>query len=385
MEAIMSENLTQASSEWANRPADQRYASLQAMHIACIAAANNAQETTADLKRSEVVVTDKGGLALQTPHQGRLTMSHWSFGQFCNMIQSSAKYIRSLVKEPERAAHNLNRDIARSDRKTAELYINGSGKTLSCTSESYARVFNHAIVGELRKLPDFWKTPPARPCGENVPGARIATEADVVRSSLIKPGEMIAPAGLYASDEDMFAFMIDDATRIDDGTDGGLSRGFFVANSEVGKRRFDVTMFLYRYVCGNHIVWEAENVKQIRIKHMGREAETRCLDAIRNDIQNYAKVELGGIEARIKRAKNLVLGNSLEDLSDRVYDLDIGLTRKAIENAYGLAEANVSMDGSPRTCWGFAQGLTRYSQFTAYADQRETLDQAAAKVLKLAD
>ena len=47
---------------------------------------------------------------------------------------------------------------------------------------------------------------------------------------------MIAPAGIYASDHDMFAFLVNEEYRIDDGSDGGLARGFFVQNSEVGPR-----------------------------------------------------------------------------------------------------------------------------------------------------
>jgi len=45
---------------------------------------------------------------------------------------------------------------------------------------------------------------------------------------------MISPAGIYASDHDMFSFLVNEEYRIDDGSDGGLARGFFVQNSEVG-------------------------------------------------------------------------------------------------------------------------------------------------------
>jgi hypothetical protein len=47
------------------------------------------------------------------------------------------------------------------------------------------------------------------------------------------------------------------------------------------------------------------------------------------------------------------------------------------------AEQHVDTDGSPRTFWGFAQGITRISQAEAYADTRHELDMAATKLLSL--
>ena len=73
-------------------------------------------------------------------------------------------------------------------------------------------------------------------------------------------------AGLYASDRDVFMFLIDEDHPIEVRNER-LSRGLFIWNSEVGKSSFGLTTFLYRYVCGNHIVWGAENVKEIRIRH----------------------------------------------------------------------------------------------------------------------
>jgi len=71
----------------------------------------------------------------------------------------------------------------------------------------------------------------------------------------LKVGDKIAPAGLYGSDHDMFAFMVLENRRIEDGTEGGLSRGAFFSNSEVGGGAFRIKSFYYRHVCGNHIVW----------------------------------------------------------------------------------------------------------------------------------
>ncbi len=81
--------------------------------------------------------------------------------------------------------------------------------------------------------------PPARPAFPDQPGTRPATEDDVlaVKDFLsINVGDPVAPAGLYASNHDMFAFLINEENRIDDGSDSGLSRGVFFENSEVGAK-----------------------------------------------------------------------------------------------------------------------------------------------------
>lgn len=67
----------------------------------------------------------------------------------------------------------------------------------------------------------------------------------------------------------MFAFLVNEEYRIDDGSDGGLARGFFVQNSEVGASALKVTFFHYRHVCGNHIVWVASNVIEVSVRHIG--------------------------------------------------------------------------------------------------------------------
>ena len=50
------------------------------------------------------------------------------------------------------------------------------------------------------------------------------------------------PSGLYASDHDMFAFLVAPDRVISDGGGGSLMRGIFVRNSEVGDAALSVTL-----------------------------------------------------------------------------------------------------------------------------------------------
>lgn len=82
----------------------------------------------------------------------------------------------------------------------------------------------------------------------------------------------------------------------------------------------------------------------------------------------------------------MLLGNTFEDVSATLFDNDaIGLTRRDIKAAYGVAEMFAGIDGSPRTVYGFVNGLTRFSQNSPYADARERLDRAAGRIMNLVD
>jgi len=121
------------------------------------------------------------------------------------------------------------------------------------TSEQYKRIWNWEVVERLLPLQERgWRVPQARPAFPDQPGARPATEADILDDAgfglSVKVGDMIAPAGLYASAHDMFAFLINEQKRIKDGTEEGLSRGIFFENSEVGDKALRCTTFLYRHV-----------------------------------------------------------------------------------------------------------------------------------------
>lgn len=231
-----------------------------------------------------------------------------------------------------------------------------------------------------------WRVPPARPAHKGQPGTRPATEQDVLDVKMagigIKVGDPIAPSGLYASDHDMFAFMINETNRIEDGTDQGLGRGFFVENSEVGDSAFKLTTFLYRFVCGNHIVWGAKDLRVISVRHVGS-ANSIAWNKLAVMVQRYADSSASDLEARIAVARRYEIAAKKEDVLDRLFNLRIG-TRKILEAAYNKAEQNTDIDGSPRSAWGFAQGMTRVSQESEYTDKRVEIDRAASKVIEIA-
>src|SRR5690606_15827248 len=55
--------------------------------------------------------------------------------------------------------------------------------------------------------------------------------------------------------------------------------GFFVWNSEVGRRSVGVQTFWYQEICQNHIVWDAIEVVELKRRHIGNVQD--ALDDVR--------------------------------------------------------------------------------------------------------
>jgi hypothetical protein len=195
---------------------------------------------------------------------------------------------------------------------------------------------------------------------------------------------MIAPAGVYVSDHDMFCFLVNEDRRIEDGSEDGLRRGFFCWNSEVGASAFGFMSYLYKSVCGNHIVWGAKGVQEIRVRHVGT-ANSRAFQNLSIELRRYADSSVSDTEARIESARKLVLGATKGDVLDTVFGLTakhkIGLSQKLVGEAIDLAQVRVDDYGDPRTVWAVSNSLTELSQKISYADERVALDRAAGKLL----
>lgn len=385
-------NLYEASNQWASRSSDERYWSLSEMLTAVRHYRDSAREAVIPINSLKLQASGTDGADLEligkagTP--ARLT--HWSFGQLCRNVSAPADYLRRLPSSL--AATNLNHGLLADPRK-ANLLIhkNGSLVCRSLTSDSYSRIWDADICNRLLSFSQHgWKVPPARPSRGDDPRARPATAADLleVRDSglSVKLGDMIAPAGLYASDHDMFVFMVNEQNRIKDGSEGGLSRGFFLSNSEVGAAALKVKTFLYRHCCSNHICWGTSNVQEIKIVHRGN-ADERFHRELTVELRKYADGSASETEAQIVQAQRFKLGENKEQVLDVLFKhLRGDVSRKVLDASYDQAEMDSNTDRTidPRTAYGFVQGGTAYSQSLPFADERNRIDQAMGKVLTLA-
>lgn len=366
--------LFKAHNQWASRPADETFDSVEAMHAACTAYRQVAKTAIVPYSSLRVEAGD-GEIQLvgKTGVPARLT--HWAMGQLSQRAGAPAGYLRGLPATL--AAQNLNHGLSRrvnDDQAHLLFHTNGSLMLRASVTEAYSRVWNSDLTERVLTLlqsEPHWKLPLAyeRTAGSQGFGGLT--------------GKMV-PRGAYASDHDMFLFLVDEKNPIEvAGSDTPMKRGFFLWNSEVGASSLGVQTFLYDYVCGNHIVWNARNVQQLRIRHVG-DARTQALHKWRVEVRRFSDSSTSDIKATIASAKAKTLGAS----KDEVIDLLLGkripeLTRNRLGLAYDAAE-RAERYGSPRTVWGMVNGLTEVSQDTPHADTRAQLDRAAGKVLQIA-
>src|SRR5467141_3417403 len=120
-----------ANYQWANRPEDERFTSLQAMRDQCRAYQDSAREAEIpwNTLRVEKVEND---LQLVGRTGVQATVGHYAFGQLAGRAQAPGGYLRTLPATL--AAQNLNLGLAkRTDEATARLLFhdrNGGGLLL---------------------------------------------------------------------------------------------------------------------------------------------------------------------------------------------------------------------------------------------------------------
>lgn len=391
--------LFKASSQWSQRPIDERFASLEDLHRHCKQYHDTAAEKDvpfADLR----VEADGADVLLLGTGRAPARLTHWAFGQLASHVGAPASYLRELPATL--ACHNLNHGLAKRVKEAtgsalAKLLFHTNGSLLlrAITSGQYSRIWNYEIAERLLDMQaNGWE--PAKPTmawGKD-PSVCILCEgtgrADGIgeRGTLDTAGERCvqcrgtgkAQPALYASDHDLFAFVINKQAMIEDPENHTpLYRGMIWENSEVGASKLRGTRFYFAEICGNHIIWGARNVVEISLRHVGDVRERYGAFAVQ--MKEYANESASEDQAQISLLRYKLIASSKEDVLDALFGKrTVGLSMRTLEAGY---EAVKPEDGDARTPWGIAQGLTRYSQTIPYADKRMEVDRAAGRILSM--
>jgi hypothetical protein len=351
-----------AHREWAKRPPDERYASVEALYDAARARRDRTMERdieTGDF-RTEAAGTD--GLAICESSGRTAALTHWSFEQLATIAGAPPKYLRSLPAPI--ASDAINYGLWRHRRTQHQLFVDRDAPWTvhAITSSRYARVHHDELatrVLDLMAAHPSWSLP-------------LGYKDGVYGAERI-------PSGAYLGDRDMFLFLVDGNRDLDDPTDSthaGLFRGFILRNSDVGAAALSLDLFLFRAVCANHVVWGFQHVAGFRRRHVGasiQDAWTTSLDAVCAALDADPSVD----RTLLQRSITLELGPTRDAVLDAVVKR-LDLSRKQAVEAYTLAEQH---ETNPRSVWGYVQGLTRLSQHTPWQDGRFALDQAASRLL----
>lgn len=357
----MATNLNIASQQWATRPEDQRFLSLEELHQAV--STRKEQSWTATPRMNELrAVVNEDGLGVQvydrTTDQDRILQpTNWGFGQLASYAKAPAGYLRSLPDEL--AAINLQWGFENNPVRENGLILaqsNGENHLRAVTSQSYGRIWDKKVVEAVQKVNvnGNWQIPAASYATTN---PRRATT-------------------LYASDRDVFIFLVDPGHEIHVGNET-LFRGFIVYNSEVGSATFGLMTFLYRYVCDNRIIWGATDVKELKIRHTGGAPERFAYEGQRY-LNRYANESTNKIiEGVVKAQETDVPLKQDETIQDWLRDR-FKFTK---EQAQGSVDAAQAEEGSTRKVWDIVNGITAYARKIQHTDARVELEQKAGQLM----
>lgn len=371
----MSTNLFDAHRQWANRPADQRYQTLEALSAAVQARRNKSRSVDIDLSTIQVkplVVGEKAvGNDGQTIVLNRgfhdVEPTHWSFGQLATNLHAPASYLRELPTAL--LVQNLNHGIQRYAKDTGALKFmtisreDGGPNTLQAvTSTTYGRIWDADVAACATRIVE-------RTNGRfyNPKAYDMATGQPV-------------PSGLYASDRDIFIFMIDGGSMFDVGPRAQLNRGFILYNSEVGSKKFGLKTFLFNVVCGNHIIWGAQDIREVSIRHTlngPARFDSEAMPGLLAYVNASAKPE----EDAIRKAQNFLLPAKDKDELIEWANKHGKFSRSEVMEAFEYAKRE---EGDCRTLFQFVQGGTAYARGFDYADTRTEVETRFSKLLDLA-
>ena len=219
---------------------------------------------TADL-RTEAVTTDD--LVLREASGRTAALTHWSFGQLATIASAPPNYLRTLPASIASSA--INHGLRRQRREQQQLFVERTAPwtVRAITSQRYARVHHDELASrvlDLMALHPAWHLPLGYKDGEY--------------------GAERVPSGAYLGDRDMFLFLVDGNRALDDPTDRtdtGLFRGFILRNSDVGAAALTLDVFLFRAVCGNHIIWGFQHVAGFRRRHVGASIQEAWTTSLR--------------------------------------------------------------------------------------------------------
>lgn len=351
-----------AHNQWANRPQDQRFETLDALFDSVNK--RRKMSRAADYPLRDISAVNSDGSLMLNHGIRAVAPSHWSLGQLCQAVSAPASYIRTLPTNL--AIDNINHGIQTSDAGNLKFMTvmsddDDAPNTLQAiTSTTYGRIWDADVVD----------------CAKQIQ-ARTNNRFFNPKAYDIGTGKS-KPSGLYASDRDVFIFMIDGGSLLDVGPRAQLNRGFFMWNSEVGSKKFGLMTFLFNVVCGNHIVWGAQNVRELTIRHTANGPARFLADAmptLRQYVDASATVEV----ARIKKAQEMVLPYKTEG---ELVDFLKGRKFTKAE-AMGTLEFARKEEGDTRTVWNLVQGGTAFARGFEWVDARVDMEKKASDLMEL--
>ncbi len=374
------------SSQWWQRPDDQKFLSVDELLRFKEADYSQMNQRIVDTRKFEIralerqegqnPMYDRGDLVVEyTDKNGDRVMNkptNWSFGQMATRAGAPAKYLRTLPAEL--VADNLTWSLKSSPSEAVQIYGEGDrGNMRALTSKDYGRIPDVDIVRAVSKLDlTRWKIP-GMMTGSRDGMAIYDPDVPVTKDTTT----------LYASDRDVFMFLVDDRNPIEvgklaNGEPDLMFRGFYVWNSETGSKTAGVAAMYLRGVCMNRNLWGVENFQEIKLIHR-KHALTRFYDEMAPALQGFAQGEktqslIDGVEAA--KARKIA-----KDDEER---LDFLKNRVGLPKLFAQAAMSRHMEEEQKpieSVWDAAQAITAQARDIPHQDDRVDVELKAKKIL----
>jgi hypothetical protein len=371
------QRIGRVSSEWFSRPDDERYLSLSELHHSVKRRADQARARTMESSAIRVEATRDNAERLELIVPGDrqpIAPTHWSYGQLCSLVGAPATYMRQ-VPAPL-AAINLQHGLLSHRAELVKTLETDDGRVelRAVTGPEYGRIWDHELVAAVMKIAGdgtgdtMWKVPGLLDWASMTHNPFVDITKDTTT--------------LYASDRDVFVFLVDDthpieAGRLPNGEPDLFFRGFYVWNSEVGSKTLGIASFYLRAVCANRNIWGSENFEEISIRHSKFAAERFAHEAA-PALTSFANSSPAAFVAGIRVARERIVARNDEDRQTF-------LRRRGFsKNETGkIIETVLSEEGRPpESIFDFVQGITALARDKTHQDARLELEGKAKKLLE---
>jgi hypothetical protein len=374
------ERIGRVSSEWFSRPDDERYLSLTDLYDAVRRRAERAQTRTVESRAVRVEASRDSAerLALIVPGRDEpVAPTHWSFGQLCTLVGAPSSYMRQLPAPL--AGINLQHGLLSHRAELVKTLEADDGRVelRAVTGPDYGRIWDHELVAAVRKIAGNgtgdtrWKVPGVLDWNTMTHNPFVDITNDTTT--------------LYASDRDVFLFLVDDthpieAGRLPDGSPDLYFRGFYCWNSEVGSKTLGIASFYLRAVCMNRNLWGVENFEEITIRH-SKFAAQRFAHEATPALTRFADSSPAPFIAGIKAARERIVARSDEDR-------DSFLRKRGFSKSetVKIIETVLHEEGRwPESVFDFVQGITALARGKSHQDARLELEGRAKRLLERAN
>lgn len=373
------ERIGRVSSEWFSRPNDERYLSLSELYASVKGRAERSRTRTVESAaiRVEAHRDDPENLALILPDaEAPVAPTHWSFGQLASLVSAPAAYLRQLPAPL--AGINLQYGLTSHRAEQIKTLETEDGRTelRAVTGPDYGRIYDHELVAAVQKIAGNgtgdtrWKVPGTLDWSSGVYNPMVDITKDTTT--------------LYASDRDVFLFLVDDmnpieAGKLSDGSPDLYFRGFYCWNSEVGAKTLGIASFYLRAVCQNRNLWGVEDFQEISIRH-SKYAANRFAHEAAPALTRFADSSPRPFVEGIRAARERIVAHSDDDRTDflRKRGFSKAETARIVETV--LAEEG----RPPESVFDFVQGITAVARSKPQQDTRLEMEGKAKKLLERA-